>query len=68
MQLKRGSTLTTNSTNSPEVLKNKKTGEWEVTVAGGTYSFIDETDARQFANLQEMFIQEYSNDDDVETR
>ena len=61
-QQKRGSTLTSNS--KIEVLKNKNTGEWEVTVNGGTYSFLDESDARQFANLQEMFIEEYGNDSD----
>ena len=55
MRLKRGLTLTSNSTN---VLKNKETGEWEVTVAGGVYSFLDEADARQFDELQARFTEE----------
>ncbi|MDC0529223.1 hypothetical protein OAO19_03030 [Gammaproteobacteria bacterium] len=45
---------------SSTVLKNKDTGQWEVTVAGGVYSFLDECDALQFANLQQSLKGEYN--------
>ena len=37
--------------------KNKDTGEWEVFVDTGTYSFTEEADARQFYNLQLSFVE-----------
>lgn len=36
---------------------NKETKEWEVRVGDGLYSFKDESEAQQFANVQAVFIE-----------
>ena len=50
--------------NDPEL--NEETGEWEVTIDGGVYSFVEESEAAQFYNLQMTFLGEDQEDRDGE--